>query len=38
MAAIANAIANATGRRMQDLPISPPRLKAALDHRAGQEL
>jgi len=38
MAAIANAIANATGRRMQDLPISPPRLKAALDHRTGQEL
>jgi len=38
MAAIANAIANATGRRMQDLPISPPRLKAAIDHRAGQEL
>ncbi len=38
MAAIANAIANATGRRMQDLPISPPRLKAAIDHRSGQEL
>ncbi len=38
MAAIANAIANATGRRMQDLPISPPRLMAALDHRAGGEL
>lgn len=38
MAAIANAIANATGRRMQDLPISPPRLKAAIDHREGSEL
>ena len=38
MAAIANAVANATGRRMQDLPISPPKLKAAIDHRSGQEL
>jgi CO/xanthine dehydrogenase Mo-binding subunit len=38
MAAIANAIANATARRMVDLPISPPKLKAALDHRDGQEL
>ena len=38
MAAIANAIANATGRRMQELPISPPKLLAALDHREGGEL
>jgi CO/xanthine dehydrogenase Mo-binding subunit len=38
MAAVANAVANATGRRMQELPISPPKLKAAIDHRAGQEL
>ncbi len=38
MAAIANAIANATGRRMCELPISPPKLLAALDHREGGEL
>jgi len=38
MAAIANAVANATGRRMVDLPISPPKLKAAIDHRTGDEL
>ena len=31
MAAIANAIQNATGVRMQELPMSPPRLLAALD-------
>jgi CO/xanthine dehydrogenase Mo-binding subunit len=31
MAAVANAIANATGVRMTDLPMSPPRLLAALD-------
>ena len=31
MAAIANAIENATGVRMQNLPMSPPRLLAALD-------
>ncbi len=31
MAAIANAIENATGVRMQSLPMSPPRLLAALD-------
>ena len=29
MAAIANAVANATGKRMQSLPISPPRLLLA---------
>ena len=38
MAAIANAIANATNRRMQELPMSPPKLKAAIDHRSGKEL
>ena len=38
MAAIANAIANATGRRMQELPISPPRLRAAIEHRTGTEI
>jgi CO/xanthine dehydrogenase Mo-binding subunit len=31
MAAVGNAIARATGVRMCDLPISPPRLSAALD-------
>ena len=31
MAAIGSAIARATGVRMVDLPISPPRLSAALD-------
>src|SRR6202044_1279230 len=31
MAAIANAISGATGVRMPDLPISPPKLGAALD-------
>jgi CO/xanthine dehydrogenase Mo-binding subunit len=31
MAAIANAIKGATGLRMQDLPMSPPKVRAALD-------
>ncbi len=31
MAAVANAIAAATGIRLRDLPMSPPRLRAALD-------
>jgi hypothetical protein len=31
MAAVANAIADATGIRMRDLPMSPPKLRAALD-------
>ena len=31
MAAIGNAIAGATGVRMTDLPMSPPKLSAALD-------
>ena len=38
MAAIANAVADAIGRRMQDLPMSPPRVLEALDHRNGREL
>jgi CO/xanthine dehydrogenase Mo-binding subunit len=29
VAAIANAVANATGRRMRDLPLTPERVKAA---------
>ena len=35
MAAVANAIADATGVRMRDLPMSPPRLRAAIDHNGG---
>jgi CO/xanthine dehydrogenase Mo-binding subunit len=31
MAAIANAVAHATGRRLTELPLSPPRVRAALD-------
>jgi CO/xanthine dehydrogenase Mo-binding subunit len=31
MAAIANAIENAVGVRMPELPMSPPRVRAALD-------
>ncbi len=31
MAAVANAIADATGIRLRNLPMSPPRLRAALD-------
>jgi CO/xanthine dehydrogenase Mo-binding subunit len=31
MAAIANAIRGATNLRMPNLPISPPRLRAAID-------
>ncbi len=38
MAAIGNAIANAVGRRMDSLPMSPPKLLEALDHRDGGEL
>jgi CO/xanthine dehydrogenase Mo-binding subunit len=34
MAAVANAIADATGTRMRDLPMSPPKLRAALDAEA----
>jgi CO/xanthine dehydrogenase Mo-binding subunit len=32
MAAVGNAIADAVGIRLRDLPMSPPRLRAALDH------
>ena len=38
MAAVANAVADAIGRRMQDLPMSPPKVLEALDHRNGREL
>ena len=38
MAAIANAVADAVGRRMQELPMSPPKILEALDHRNGPEL
>jgi CO/xanthine dehydrogenase Mo-binding subunit len=31
MAAVANAVFDATGLRMRDLPISPPKLRAAID-------
>jgi len=34
MAAIGSAIARCTGVRMTDLPMSPPRLSAALDAAA----
>ena len=35
LAAVANAVRSATGIRMPDLPISPPKMLAALDARAG---
>ena len=38
MAAVANAIADAVGRRMDSLPMSPPKVLAALDDRNEQEL
>ena len=38
MAAVANAVADAVGRRMDTLPMSPPRMLAALKHRKGGEL
>ena len=38
MAAIANAVADAIGRRMRELPMSPPKVLEALDHRNGPEL
>ena len=37
MAAIANAVADAIGRRMQELPMSPPKVLEAFDHRDGPE-
>src|SRR5580704_10010566 len=33
MAAVANAIADAVGMRMRDLPMSPPKIRAALDEQ-----
>jgi CO/xanthine dehydrogenase Mo-binding subunit len=33
LATVANAVKNATGVRLQELPISPPRLLAALQAR-----
>jgi CO/xanthine dehydrogenase Mo-binding subunit len=38
MAAIANAIADAVGKRMTELPISPPKLSHAIDNRTETEL
>ena len=38
MAAIANAVADAIGRRLQELPMSPPKVLEALEHRNGREL
>ena len=38
MAAIANAVADAIGRRLRELPMSPPKVLEALDHRNGREL
>jgi CO/xanthine dehydrogenase Mo-binding subunit len=38
MSAIANAVADAVGRRMATLPISPPRLLAAMKRGNGREL
>ena len=38
MAAVANAVADAIDRRMRELPMSPPRVLEALDHRDGPEL
>jgi CO/xanthine dehydrogenase Mo-binding subunit len=38
MAAVANAVADAVGRRMDSLPMSPPKMLAALKHRSGREL
>ncbi|MSQ60594.1 MAG: xanthine dehydrogenase family protein molybdopterin-binding subunit [Betaproteobacteria bacterium] len=35
MAAIANAVSNATGYRFTDLPMSPPRVLAAIDSQRG---
>jgi CO/xanthine dehydrogenase Mo-binding subunit len=36
MAAVANAIADATGLRLRDLPMSPPKLRAAFDAAASR--
>ena len=37
MAAIANAIDHAVGRRLYELPMSPPRIRAALDLAAAAD-
>ncbi len=37
MAAVGNAIRDATGIRMTDLPMSPPKMRAALDAETGQK-
>jgi CO/xanthine dehydrogenase Mo-binding subunit len=36
MAAVANAINNAVGRRLTELPMSPPKVLAALDAGDGR--
>jgi CO/xanthine dehydrogenase Mo-binding subunit len=38
MAAVANAIADATGRRLRDLPMSPPKVLSALADPEPQRL
>ena len=38
MAAVANAVADAIGRRLQELPMSPPKVLEAIEHRNGREL
>lgn len=35
LAAVANAVSAAIGSRMRDLPLSPPKIRAALDAKAG---
>jgi len=35
LAAVANAVSAAIGVRMRDLPLSPPKIRAALDAKAG---
>jgi len=37
LAAVRNAVHNATGIRFNDLPLSPPRILAALDVREAAE-
>jgi CO/xanthine dehydrogenase Mo-binding subunit len=37
MAAIANAIDHAIGRRLTELPMSPPKIVAALDHTGADD-
>jgi CO/xanthine dehydrogenase Mo-binding subunit len=35
LAAVANAVRSAIGVRMTELPLSPPKIRAALDAKAG---